>query len=138
MVLRIETQAEPIPGYRLIERLGGGGFGEVWKAEAPGGIFKAIKFVYGNLQATEDDENARAEQEFKALSRVKSVRHPFILSLERYDIIDDQLVIVMELADRTLWDRFVECRKSGLEGIPRAELMAYIRDTAEALDFMNR
>lgn len=137
MALRIESQAEPIAGYRLIERLGGGGFGEVWKAEAPGGIFKAIKFVYGNLQSKDDDDNARAEQEFKALSRVKLVRHPFILSLERYDIIDDQLVIVMELADRTLWDRFIECRKSGQEGIGRVELMSYLRDTAEALDFMN-
>src|SRR5438034_262511 len=34
MAVRIESQAEPIPGYRLIERLGGGGFGEVGKAEA--------------------------------------------------------------------------------------------------------
>ena len=41
MPVRIEPNTEPIAGYRLIERLGGGGFGEVWKCEAPGGIFKA-------------------------------------------------------------------------------------------------
>src|SRR6202047_2786493 len=136
MGFRVEQNAEPIPGYKLIERLGGGGFGEVWKAEAPGGLLKAIKFVFGDLKSAGDD-NQRAEQELKALSRVKTVRHPYILSLERYDIVDGQLMIVMELADRTLWDRFKECRSQGLPGIPRLELLGYMRETAEALDLMN-
>jgi hypothetical protein len=137
MAVRIESQAEPIPGYKLIERLGGGGFGEVWKAEAPGGLHKAIKFVYGDLQTSSGDDGQRAEQELKALSRVKTVRHPYILSLERYDIIDGQLLIVMELADRNLWDRFRDCRSHGLEGIPREELLRYMEEAAEALDLMN-
>jgi hypothetical protein len=136
MAVRIESKAEPLPGYRLIERLGGGGFGEVWKCEAPGGLHKAIKFVFGDLSAAGEDGH-RAEQELKALSRVKTVRHPYILSLERYDIIDGQLLIVMELADRNLWDRFKECRARGLPGIPRDELLAYMEETAEALDLMN-
>src|SRR5947209_7389630 len=136
MAVRIEKQAEPIPGYRLIERLGGGGFGEVWKAEAPGGLHKAIKFVFGDLKSAGED-GQRAEQELKALSRVKTVRHPYILSLERYDIIDGQLLIVMELADRNLWDRYKECRAQGLPGIPREELLGYMEESAEALDLMN-
>src|SRR5947208_13479180 len=137
MAVRIEPGSEPIAGYKLIERLGGGGFGEVWKAEVPGGLFKAIKFVYGDLQAADSDDGARAEQELKAMSRVKTVHHPYILSLERFDIIDGQLIIVMELADRTLWDRFRECRMQGLPGIPRDELLGYVQETAEALDLMN-
>ncbi len=136
MALRIASQAEPIPGYKLIERLGGGGFGEVWKAMAPGGILKAIKFVYGDLTSS-DEEGQRAEQELKALSRVKTVRHPFILSLERYDILEGRLVIVMELADRNLFDRLKDCRATGLPGIPRDELLRYMEETAEALDMMN-
>src|ERR1700737_2634609 len=136
MAVRIESQAEPIPGYKLIERIGGGGFGEVWKVEAPGGLLKAIKFVFGDLKTASED-GQRAEQELKALSRVKSVRHPYILSLERFDIIDGQLLIVMELADRNLWDRFKECRGNGLPGIPRQELLGYMEETAESLDLMN-
>src|SRR5881275_1813149 len=136
MAVRIESKAEPIPGYRLLERIGGGGFGEVWKAEAPGGLHKAIKFVFGDLETT-GEEGMRAEQELKALSRVKSVRHPYILSLERYDIVDGQLMIVMELADKNLWDRFRECRAQGLGGIPREELLRYMEESAEALDLMN-
>ncbi len=136
MAVRIESAAEPIPGYRLLERLGGGGFGEVWKCEAPGGLHKAVKFVFGDLKSAGDNGH-RAEQELKALSRVKTVRHPFILSLERFDIIDGQLIIVMELADRNLWDRFKECRARGMPGIPRDELLGYMEETAEALDLMN-
>jgi serine/threonine protein kinase len=136
MPVQVERLAEPIPGYRLLERLGGGGFGEVWKAEAPGGLLKAIKFVHGDLQTT-DDEGMRAEQELKALSRVKTVRHPYILSLERFDIVEGRLLIVMELADRNLWDRFRECQTQGLPGIPREELLRYMEETAEALDLMN-
>src|SRR5215510_13075429 len=136
MPVRIEPNAEPIPGYRLIERIGGGGFGEVWKAEAPGGLLKAIKFVYGDLQCAGDD-GVRAEQELKAMRRVQAVRHPYILSLERYDIIDGQLLIVMELADRNLWDRFKECRSESQTGIPREELLRYMEEVAEALDLMN-
>jgi hypothetical protein len=136
MAVRIEREAEPIPGYKLLERLGGGGFGEVWKVTAPGGLLKAIKFVYGDLETT-TEEGQRAEQELKALSRVKTVRHPYILSLERFDIIDGQLMIVMELADRNLWDRFRECKAAGLPGIPREELLRYMEESAEALDLMN-
>lgn len=127
---------EPIPGYRLIERIGRGGYGEVWKAEAPGGIMKAIKFVYGDIEdACSEDKSA--EQELKALNRVKTIRHPFVLSLERFDIVQGQLLIVMELADRNMWDRYQECRKQNLPGIPRDELIGYLLETAEALDLMN-
>lgn len=131
-----EPDSEPIPGYRLIEPLGIGGFGEVWKCEAPGGLFKAIKFVFGNLDSL-DLEAARAEQELAALQRIKEVRHPFVLSLDRIEVFHGELVIVMELADKSLYDSFLESQSSGLLGIPRDTLLRYVRDAAEALDHMN-
>src|SRR5437588_5412558 len=131
MPLQTCPGAEIIPGYRLVERLGTGGFGEVWKTTAPGGLTKALKIVYGYMN------EARAEQELKALDRIKSVRHPFLLSLERVEVVEEQLLIVTELADQSLLDRFLECRTAALPGIPRAEMLGYTRDVAEALDYMN-
>ena len=136
MPIRIEPHSEIIPGYTLVERLGGGGFGEVWKATAPGGLLKAIKIVHGDMD-TIGEESQRADQELRALKRVTTVRHPYILSLERFDIIEGRLLIVMELADRNLWDRFKECRQQALPGIPKPELLNYLEETAEALDLMN-
>jgi serine/threonine protein kinase len=130
-----EPGCEPLPGYKLIEPLGSGGYGEVWKCEAPGGLLKAIKFVYGNLNSL-DAEGVRAEQERHALNHIKEVRHPFVLSNERIEIVEGELVIVMELADKSLYDAFHECQEAGLTGIPRDSLLRYIRDAAEALDHM--
>jgi hypothetical protein len=137
MSVRFDTQAELIPGYRLLDRLGSGGFGEVWKCEAPGGIFKAVKIIHGDLRSKDSDLVRYAEQELKALKRVKQVRHPYLLALDRYDIVDGRLMIVMELADCNLWDRFRECRDRGLVGIPRDELLQYMNETAEVLDLFN-
>jgi serine/threonine protein kinase len=131
-----EPEAEPIPGYRLIAPLGAGGFGEVWKCVAPGGILKAIKFVYGNLDAV-DGDNSRAEQEHKAMMRIKDVRHPFVLSMDRIEIIGGELAIVMELADKSLHDVLVEYNAGGQVGIPRVDLLRYMRDAADGLDYLN-
>jgi len=132
MPIAAQQGAEPIPGYQLLERLGAGGFGEVWKCTAPGGLTKAIKIVYGHI------DEGRAGQESKALRRIQTVRHPFLLSLERYEVIDSQLLIVMELADSSLLDRYLACcKRGGTRGIPRDELLGYLRDAADALDYMS-
>jgi len=114
----------------LKERIGTGGCGEVWKAEAPGGLLKAVKFVYGSF-----DESA-GSRELEALKQIKEVHHPFLLSLERIEVVDGRLAIVTELAASSLKERFDECRKSGLEAIPRDELLRYLNDGADALDYL--
>jgi len=124
-----KTPIEPaseILGYQLEKRIGSGGFGEVWAAEAPGGLKKAIKIVYGF------HDEKRAQAEIKALDRVKSLRHPFLLSLERIEIFEDQLIVVTELADGSMADVFNHHVQNGEVGIPRDELLRYVSNAAAA------
>ena len=130
-----QAGAVPLPGYTLLAPLGRGGFGEVWKCEAPGGLHKAIKFVSSDAEDGRGEE--RFGQELAAFEQIKAIRHPFLLTLERVEQIGGELVMVMELADRQLQDRFRECRNCGLPGIPRDELLAYFADAAEALDVIS-
>ena len=130
MSTAIQPRENVFPGYELIERIGSGGYAEVWRARAPGGLEKAVKLVYGCY-----DEHL-ASQEMKAMERIKDVRHPFVLSLERFEVIDGRLLILTELAELSLEQRALQCRTQGLSGIPRDELLRYMTDAAEALDYL--
>ena len=127
---KIQAGFEPIPGYVLTHKIGAGGYGEVWSADAPGGLKKAIKFVHGNI------DESRASSELKSLQRIRQVNHPFILSLERIEVIQGQLLIVTELAQGSLFDRFLEYREKGFSGIARDRLINYLKDAADGLDFL--
>lgn len=48
-----------------------------------------------------------------------------------------ELIIAMGLGDKSLMDRLDECRAAGLPGLPVEELLGYMEDAAEAIDFLN-
>jgi hypothetical protein len=118
--------------HRLISRLGAGAFGEVWKAEAPGGILKAVKVIFRPI----DHEEARRELE--SLELIKNLRHHFLLSTHSFLPIEDRLYILMDLADCSMRDRLKACVKEGQPGIPLLELIGYLREAAEALDYLHQ
>ncbi|MCA9245830.1 MAG: protein kinase [Planctomycetales bacterium] len=69
-----ECGDEAVPGYRLIERLGSGGLGEVWKAQAAGGAHVALKIVSGLRETS-------ALKELRALELVKNIHHPNLVPI---------------------------------------------------------
>lgn len=121
--------SEPVEGHRLVRRLGTGGFGEVWMAEARGGFRVALKFV-------RLDEKAGAIER-RSLEILKGIRHPNLLTPFGAWQIPGFLVLAMELADRTLLDRLHEAVRQGCTGVPYNELIEYLAEAANGIDYLN-
>ncbi len=121
---------EPIPGYVLRERLWSWWLCEVWLADAPGGLKKAIKFVFGSL----DDD--RASRELKALKPNTSGHSSFLVVVRA----DRSHRRSAPYRDGTCGRMFARIDTSNSVskvrfGIPRDQLLDYLRDAADALDF---
>jgi tRNA A-37 threonylcarbamoyl transferase component Bud32 len=114
IVYRLGTElkhARELGSYRLTERLGQGGMGEVWRAEhrflARPAAIKLIRADFGAMAADREMElRARFEREAQATA---SLRSPHTIELYDFGIADDgTFYYVMELLEGVDLQVFVE------------------------------
>lgn len=129
MGLHLEQGVESLPGYRIVRKIGQGGFGEVWEAEDHGGVHVALKFIRLGTSAR--------EPELRALEIIRNIRHPHLLDLQFTVQSDEFLIIATPLCDESLWDRLRYYRSQGKTDIPRKELHENMEEVAKAIDFLN-
>ncbi len=94
--LEVSMIGETILHYKILEKLGEGGMGEVFKAQDTKlDRFVALKFLPSQLTASEDDK-ARFIQEAKAAS---AMNHPNVCTIYSIEEYNGQLFIAMEFVE---------------------------------------
>jgi len=112
-----------------------GGFAEVYEVATAGGIPCAIRISLDPV----DQDNPAVQKELENLEMLKRLTgHPRLVSLLDYWVVGGYLVTRWELApEGNLLDVLARYQREGKPGIPQNELLRYMRDVAEAIDFLN-
>ena len=148
---------EPIEGYRLVDFLGKGQFGEVWKAIiTASGKEVALKFI-------DLSYSPAALKELRALKLTINLRNSHLIPLNNAWLKDfkgklvklhdvdmakqkgklKELIIEMGLGEKSLAARLKEVNPDGtdleeMQGLPTEELLEYMIGAAKGIDFLNQ
>src|SRR5262249_44033851 len=117
-----------LTGYLVLDPLGSTPLFDLWKTQTPSGQQRALKLFYGLGNATPKlKEN---------ILRFASLHHPALIPSEVVAVEPGRLILLTDLVQETLRDRYLQCRAQKLPGIRRGELIEYVRAAAEVLDYM--
>lgn len=133
-------EIERLGKYELLERLGHGGMGEVWKAHDTGlRRYVAIKLLHADLQANPDF----VTHFMREAQLVASLQHPNIVQIHDFQLADTQgssvkaFMVMDYIEGGTLADYIAKTVRKGLFP-PAADIVSLFTTIGLALDYAHQ
>jgi tetratricopeptide (TPR) repeat protein len=118
---------KPLGKFQLLDRVGQGGFGEVWRArDTELDRLVALKLPHPALLNSE----ANRERFFREARAAAQLRHPGIVTVYEVTTLDSLPAIVSDFVEGVPLKEFIEQRR-----LTFRETAALVADVAEALDY---
>jgi serine/threonine protein kinase, bacterial len=128
--VRLEAGCEPIPGLKLVQLRGRGGFAVVWEAVDRKGARTAVKFMASR-------NSSSSSKETRIIQAIQKLYHRNLLRVDNVWSIPDYIVVAMELADGSLLDLLDVWHAEYRAHLPATLIVGYLKQVASALDFLN-
>lgn len=127
----LEAGSQPIPGHRLVQRLGAGASGEVWEAYDGEGKHVALKFI--NCRTS---SSSLISSEIRVLRGLSELHHPHFIQMFGVHATANHIVLSMERADGNLDDLRQVYLEETSKNIPADHLLELLEQAAVGLDFL--
>ena len=114
-------------GHRLLKCLGRTALGETWKVQTPDGRCRLLKFAHGLTDGSDPAEVA-------LLDFLTAPLHRQLVPVEVLCQGNSRIALISDPYEGSLADRLQHCQTIGLPGIPRRELLDFLRPIAATLD----
>ncbi|MGD8809049.1 MAG: protein kinase, partial [Gammaproteobacteria bacterium] len=135
MALEAGTQ---FGAYRIVERIGSGGMGEVWRAVDPALQREVALKVLPEGEHLDREASLRFEREAKLLA---ALNHPNIATLHGFETAGETRALIMELVEGDGLDEIIARSQDGLpvgEAIEIAEQIAAALEAAHERGILHR
>jgi serine/threonine protein kinase len=106
---------------------------EVWKARTPDGRLRQVKILKGLSQ-----QRSLTDQEMEKIAFLKHLKHPRLAPIEDVQFDEGRVLIIGNLPEMTLFDRWKLLLTQGKPGIDRKELLQYLAIITESLEYLSR
>jgi serine/threonine-protein kinase len=111
--------------YRLAERIGSGGFGDVWRADVE---------ISGASLGSVAIKEFRREFELREFEILQTLSHPNVIAVRGIEVWEGQVCLVMEYADGGSGHELVERHP---DGVPVQQVVPILREIATGLEYLH-